>query len=141
MFGPTIPTTQGDLTMRIRGTRKRHLQVELLEGRFALSGGTVLPPNATVDGYSLTDMARETARFTTSGNNLKYYPDTPIQVLYFDSSTETFTTVGHRLALTGSNSFTVSPTTPFYVPLLSVDDSPPVVGKFPADPSALSTWY
>jgi len=131
--------------MRTRETRKRHLQVELLEGRFALgalSGGVVLPPDATPYGYSLTDMARETARFTTSGNKQAYYPKTPFQVLYFDPNTVNSTlTPNGGLAVTGSNGFTVSPETPFYVSLLTADDSPPVVGNFPTDASGAAGYF
>jgi len=79
--------------MRTYTPKKSRLQVESLEDRVALAGGfamlsslhpaaevrsaqgggTVLPPTARPYGYSLTDMARETALFTTSGNNLDYY--------------------------------------------------------------------
>src|SRR3954452_5794607 len=45
-------------------------------------GGDVLPPWARPYGYSLGDMTREVALFTTTGNELTYYPDTPFQLLY-----------------------------------------------------------
>lgn len=145
--------------MRTRETRKRHLQVELLEGRFALSGGAVLtqadppqvehlaggavlPRNATPQGYSLTDMARETALFLTSGNNQDYYPDTPFQVLYFDPSTRQVTpTPDGGVEITGSNSFTVSPRTFFYANLLNADDSDTIVGNFPTDVSGAAGYF
>jgi hypothetical protein len=44
-------------------------------------GGHVLPPGARPDGFSLEDMARLMGQFTTSGNDLKYYPKTPFQIL------------------------------------------------------------
>ena len=50
------------------------------------TGQGVLPPPATPKGYSLDDMSRLTALFTTSFNNPRYYPDTPFQILYFDPS-------------------------------------------------------
>ena len=79
------------------------------------TGRGVLPPSATPKGYSLADMSRLTALFTTSGNQASYYPKTPFQVLYVNPG----------------NSFTVRRGTMFYVPLWNADDSPPVVGKFP----------
>jgi hypothetical protein len=45
-------------------------------------GGHVLPPGARPDGFSLEDMARPMGQFTRSGNDLKYYPKTPFQILY-----------------------------------------------------------
>jgi hypothetical protein len=92
-------------------------------------------------GYSLTDMARETALFTTSGNK-QDYPNTPFQVLYYDPNTFQATpTPDGGLLETGSNSFTVSPGTSFYVPLLNADDSPPVAGKFPTKPSDAASYF
>jgi len=128
--------------MRTRETRKRYLQVELLEGRFALSGGgVVLPPHAMPHGYSLRDMARETALFLTSSNNPQYYPHTPFQVLYFDPSTLQATMPDGGTAVTGGNSFHVSPGTSFYVNLLNSDDSPPIVGNFPTDASGAADYF
>ena len=53
---------------------------------FADGGGNVQPPKAKPHGYSLTDMASAIALFSTSGNNSQYYPDTPFQLLYEDTS-------------------------------------------------------
>jgi hypothetical protein len=78
-------------------------------------GGHVLPPNLTPFGYTLEDMAEELAYFSTSGNNLAYFPDTPFQIL-FNSAT---------------NTFTVKSGTLFFVPVFFIDDSPPIIGSFP----------
>jgi hypothetical protein len=89
-------------------------------------GRGVLPPSATPKGYSLNDMSRLTALFTTSGNDVKYLPKTPFQILY----------------VAPGNSFTVKAGTMFYVPLWNADDSPPVAGVFPTTPSeARHYWF
>lgn len=113
---------------------------------FAGGGGNVLAPNAQPRGYSLTDMARATARFNTSFNNLLYYPNTPFQILYADFSTATTTPVdcdngGSGLLQSGTNSFTVAPGTPFYVPFFNVTDSPPVLGTYPSDESEAVGYF
>ena len=82
----------------------------------------MLPPNAEPHDYSLTDMTRAVARFNDSGNNLAYYPDTPFQILYVNRPNHT-------------GSFTVKPGTTFYVPVVNVNDSPPVLGVFPKTPA------
>ena len=108
--------------MRTYTPKKSRLQVESLEDRVALAGGfatlnsllpaaevrsaqgggAVLPATARPYGYSLTDMARETAPFLTSGNTTDY-PNTPFQVLYFDPSTYHASTSDGGVAVTGSN--------------------------------------
>jgi probable HAF family extracellular repeat protein len=106
----------------------------------AQGGGQVLPATDSPDGYSLTDMARAIALFNTSGNNPAYYPNTPFQILYVDPATESFTPSGGGVVETGTNSFVVAPDTQFYVPLLSLDDSPPILGTFPTDPNATANY-
>ncbi len=117
------------------------------EGRAAAAGnGTgrgVLPASANPQGYSLADMSRLTALFTTSGNDPHYYPDTPFQVLYADPSKVTTSpdcttfaplcgfTATEKKGTRFSNTFTVKAGTMFYVPVFNADDSPPVVGVFP----------
>ena len=83
-------------------------------------GGVVLAPTATPFGYTLADMAEELAFFDTTGNNPADYPDTPFQILYADFSNPT-----------GANTFKVKRDTMFFVPLFSIDDSPPIIGNFP----------
>jgi hypothetical protein len=115
-------------------------QLEGLEDRLALSGGQVLPATAHPLGYTLTDMARATALFNTSNNDLSQYPKTPFQILYVDPATETSSLVNGGLVVTGSNKFTVAASTPFYVPVAFIDDSPPVLGTFPTDPSTVANY-
>jgi hypothetical protein len=103
---------------------------------FADDGGEVLPSDATPHGYSLRDMAKAIALFTTSGNNSQYYPDTPFQILAEDTSTVIVTPSDGGIDVTGGNSFTVGAGTPFFVPVVYVDDSPPVIGTFPANEHA-----
>ncbi len=105
------------------------------------SGGTVLPPGANSHGYTLTDMTKAVALFTTSGNNPAYYPTTPFQVLFADPDTEVFTfPEDGGLLVSGGNSFTVPRGTPFYLPIDNADDSPPIAGVFPTDPSAAADY-
>jgi len=69
-----------------------------------------------------------------------YYPKTPFQVLYITDATSS--SVDDGLKFTGTKSFTVSPGTSFYVPLLDADDSPPIVGgTFPTDASGAAGYF
>ena len=86
--------------------------------------GDVLPASASPSGYSLTDMAEELAYFDTSGNNTAYLPAFPFQVLYINDT----------------NTFTVKTGTRFFVPMFSIDDSPPIIGDFPTDPSQTADY-
>lgn len=83
-------------------------------------GGNVLPPTAKVQGYSLDDMAQALAYFTKTGNNLAYLPKTPFQILYIEDFSN------------NTGSFTVPPGQVLFVPLVSLDTLPPVIGNFPA---------
>ena len=87
-------------------------------------GGPVLPASATPSGYSLEDMAAELALFSTSGNDLKHYPETPFQILY----------------ISDTNTFTVPAGTRFFVPVFFVDDSPPILGTFPDDVDDIAAY-
>ena len=107
---------------------------------FADGGGEVQPPKAKPHGYSLTDMASAIALFSTSGNNSQYYPDTPFQLLYEDPTTVVVTPVGGGIFVTASNSFTVHSGTPFFVPIVYLDDSPPVWGTFPTTEHAAPAY-
>jgi hypothetical protein len=103
-------------------------------------GGTVLPPSARPHGQSLSDLARDVAQFTTSGNDPSYSPHTPLQVLYADPNTVAFTADGCGLDNTGSNALTVVPGKTLYVPMVNIDDSPPVLGVFPTTAAAAKTY-
>jgi hypothetical protein len=107
----------------------------------ATSSSAVLPPSAAPNGYTRLEMTRLLAQFSSSGNKIGYYPDTPIQVLYADPASEQATQEHGGLAVTGSNEFTVGDATSFYVPVNNVDDSPPVIGTFPTTRAQASSYY
>ena len=86
-------------------------------------GGNVLPPTARPKGYSLADMAAATAVFNAGGPDSRSpatEPDVPFQILYTSTANPTGT-------------FTVRPGTMLYVPVVFTDNSPPILGDFPAD--------
>jgi hypothetical protein len=103
-------------------------------------GASVLPPSARPQGQSLDDLARAVAQFTTSGNDPAYAPNTPLHVLFADPSTVAFTNDGCGIDETGSNAFTVAPGATFYVPIINIDDSPPVFGTFPTTARAARSY-
>ncbi len=87
-------------------------------------GGNVLPPTAKPKGYSLSDIAEATAVFNTLGSNGRSTatePSVPFQILYNSNINQPH------------NTFFVRPGTMFYVPIFLSDDSPPIIGDFPAD--------
>jgi hypothetical protein len=87
-------------------------------------GGEVLPASTTVNGYSLTDAATAIAPYQDTFDPA-YLPSTPFQLLTLAAS-----------------SYTVTNNTYFYLPLSSVNDSPPILGTFPSTPSeAQSYWF
>lgn len=113
-------------------------------------GGNVMPPTARPHGYSLNDMTLKMALFQTSGNNPAYYPQTPFQVLYmnFMAVPPTHSDIscpapngGTGDLYSGANSFVVRSGTPFFVPLWSIDDSPPVLPPFPYDVSLAGHYF
>ena len=83
-------------------------------------GGNVMPAQSHQRGYFLADLAEATAAFNVGSRNPADLPPIPFQVL--------FTPQGGN-----SNTFLVRPGTMFYVPLLSIDDSPPILGNFPVN--------
>ncbi len=101
----------------------------------AAGGGRVLPPQARPFGYTLTDMAREAALFTSTGNDPANYPDTPFQILFLDPATQEAEEVDGCLHVTGSNEFTTSVRTFYYVPIINFSDIPPIVGEFLTTPA------
>lgn len=88
----------------------------------------VLSAQARPLGYSLADMARETAGFNAS-NHSGEEPNTPFQMLYTSPT----------------NTFDVKRGTFLYVPVAWSDDSNPVLGDFPVDvedrAQLLHYWY
>jgi hypothetical protein len=109
----------------------------------AQSGSSaVLQPGDTPQGYTLGAMAETSATFMASGNDPQYYPTTPFLVLHVppgDRRSEQKPDGG--IAITGSGEFTVEVGTPVYVPIFSVDDSPPVVGSFPTDHASAADYF
>jgi hypothetical protein len=90
----------------------------------AQASSTVLPPAAAPLGYSLDQMAAAVANFSISGNDPSFYPNTPFQIIYRRPG----------------NSFTVKPGTYCYVKFFFIDDSPPVVGDWPANKSDAANY-
>jgi len=90
------------------------------------ASGRVLPPTARPNGYSLSAIAKATAYFNTS-DRTGIPPDAPclveecapLQILFVPANGAT------------QNTFSVSPGTIFYVPVLLDDDSPPIIGSCP----------
>ncbi len=116
---------------RLMGTRRSYVAIVALALVMALfaaptfaAAGNVLSPAEEPHGYSLTDMARATAAFNTS-DHAGPQPDIPFQML----------------VTTSDNTFTVQPGTQFYVPLVAADDSPPIIGDFPSDPSGATSYF
>ena len=68
-------------------------------------GGKVLPPDATPKGYSLWDMADETAAYNEDSS--EPLPKVPFEVLVGDA--------------------TLKPGTMLYVPIFYVDNAPPLI--------------
>jgi hypothetical protein len=100
-------------------------------------GGQVLPPGARPQGYSLEDMARLVGPFTINGNNPNSVPKTPFSILFTASGGPPAMSIpcqgGTGVLDTGCNTFLVKAGTEFFLALLVVDDSPPVLGEFPTD--------
>ena len=85
-------------------------------------GGEVQPAQASPHGYSLAQAAAATAAFNMGTRDPKTISNLPFQVLYVPpGQTE--------------NTFVVKPGTSFYVPIEGIDNSPPIIGDFPADAS------
>jgi hypothetical protein len=86
---------------------------------FARHGGHVLPAIAHPDGYSLEQMIPKMALFESSLDPSQFSQDTPFEIL--------------RVGGSPPNTFVTYAGTMFYVPLFSVDDSPPILGTFSKD--------
>lgn len=90
------------------------------------ASGRVLPPHARPNGYSLSAIAKATAFFNT-GARTGPPPDlpclaeecAPLQILFAPNNGATL------------NTFSVSPGTILYVPVILNDDSPPIIGSCP----------
>jgi hypothetical protein len=91
-----------------------------LRPAIAGGGGNVMPAQAHQRGFSLADLAEATAAFNVGSRDPADLPPIPFQVLFTPQGGD-------------HNAFTVRPGTMFYVPLLAIDDSPPILGNFPTD--------
>jgi hypothetical protein len=100
-------------------------------------GGQVLPPGARPQGYSLEDMARLVGPFTINGNKPESVPKTPFSILFTGSGGPPAMSIpcqgGTGMLDTGCNTFLVKAGKEFFLALLVVDDSPPVLGTFPTE--------
>jgi hypothetical protein len=94
---------------------------------FAQHGGHVLPAVAHPHGYSLEQMIPKVALFESSLDPSQLPQDTPFEILH----------VGGNPA----NTFVTYAGTMFYVPLYSVDDSPPILGTFPKDRDDAADYF
>lgn len=90
----------------------------------AKAAGKILPASAKPLGWTIDDMAAAIANFSITGNDPTFYPDTPFQIIYRHPG----------------NSFTVAPGTYFYVKLVFIDDSWPIIGDWPADKSGAAKY-
>jgi hypothetical protein len=93
-------------------------------------GGVVIPARAEPRGFSLLAMARATAVFNTGDHS-----GTPPDVVNGDPFV--------ALVTTATSVFNVEEGTMLYVPVLYVDDSPPILGDFPdiADRGAVVNYF
>jgi hypothetical protein len=90
-------------------------------------GGRVLPANAHPQGYSLEQMIPKVALFESSLDPSLLPQDTPFKILHVGG--------------TPPNTFRTYAGTMFYVPLVSVDDSPPIIGTFPKDRDDAADYF
>jgi hypothetical protein len=87
-------------------------------------GGDILPSNTVLNGFSLTNAAAAIAPWQDTFDPARL-PSTPFQLL-----------------TAAQTNYTVTSDTYFYVPIASVNDSPPILGTFPTNASqAESYWF
>lgn len=94
---------------------------------FAQHGGNVLPADAHPHGYSLEQMIPKMALFESSLDPSHLPHDTPFEILHVGG--------------TPANKFVAYAGAMFYVPLVSVDDSPPILGTFPEDRDDAADYF
>jgi hypothetical protein len=89
-------------------------------------GGNILPADAQVEGFTLAEAAKATAVFSVGprtpeslAQNVSEQFRRTFQVLYTPNNGQS------------QNTFHVQQGRMFYMPLFSIDDSPPILGKFP----------
>ncbi|HEX2046332.1 MAG TPA: BTAD domain-containing putative transcriptional regulator [Acidimicrobiales bacterium] len=101
--------------------------------------GPVMPADECPHGFSLGEVAAAVSSFQLNGNDPKYLPDTPFQILHLqDVNVEI---VGGGMLGTGDRSFTVAAGTVCFVPIWVIDDRPPVTPGFPSTASSAAAWF
>jgi hypothetical protein len=110
----------------------------------AQHGGNVMPPQATPKGYSLDHMAKETALFGFNHFDIKFYPETPFQILFPDTSKTQFVDAtcpngSSGVRLVDVNSFIVRAGTRYFMLISAFDDAQPV-GVFPTEKSQIEAY-
>lgn len=88
----------------------------------------ISPAQANPRGTSIDDMTRALAKFQDTGNDLSFYPNTRFQILFVQDFN------------TGTGTFTVRPGTFFFIPIFSLNDSPPILGDFPTNSSQVRDY-
>ena len=117
------------------------MSIAAATGAGASSQGGVLPGGTAPRGWDLERMTAAAASFDFSNNDPSNYPTTPFQLLYYAPRTLTVTSENGGVVFSGTNSFHVGAGTPFFVPMFSVDDSPPVIGTFPTSRAQAVTYF
>ncbi len=111
-------------------------------GTAADGDGRVLSASATPYGISLAQMVKLTAAFQTSGRDLRYFPHTPLKILFVQNQDVKVIPVGKGFEIVGQRSFSFSRGSVLWVPMSYGDDSPPVIGTFPTTHTqALHYWF
>jgi hypothetical protein len=90
----------------------------------AEGGAGILPARAQPHGYSLEDLAKITAAFNVTVDVMGNHPLPPPAEVNGSNGIQ-------MLFTTATNTFNVGRNTFLYVPVLTPDDSPPVIGTFP----------
>lgn len=90
-----------------------------------LRTGHLLDADQAVGGHSLEEAARRTAAFNATRDPANYPAGLPYEIL----------------STSGSTAFTVAPGTFFYVPIVYVSDSPPIIGTFPDTASGAEAYF
>jgi hypothetical protein len=89
------------------------------------SQGPILDASIALGGFSLEEVARRTAAFNVTLDPALYPEGLPFTILNTG----------------GDRRFVVAPGTYFYIPIGFVDDSPPIIGAFPADASGAQAYF
>jgi hypothetical protein len=86
---------------------------------------TFQAPPVSIVTVPLDTAATLLAKFSDGSNDPRFLPSTPFQVIYDN----------------GSDVFNLKTGTRLFVPILYINDSPPVIGTYPSDKSGLAFYY